>query len=197
MTKPQDKPIASREVLLCVTGGIAAYKAADLASKLVQAGAGVNVAMTDSAQRFVTSLTFQALTGRPAYTSLWQSQETYTAGHISLTELAELMVVAPATANIIAKMAHGLADDLVSSLALSASGACHVLIAPAMNTRMWSAPATQANITVLADRGVSIVGPGEGRLACGTVGVGRMAEPAEIIAAAADILSKQPPKING
>ncbi len=172
---------AKREVLLCVTGGIAAYKAADLASKLVQAGVGVSVAMTDSACRLVQPLTFQALTHRPVYTSLWLEPGDCEIEHISLTEQADLMVVAPATANILAKFAHGIADDLVSTMALSAAGACDILVAPAMNHRMWNAPATQANVQTLRDRGVQFVGPDEGNLACGTTGAGRMAEPADIL----------------
>ncbi|MCD4700035.1 MAG: phosphopantothenoylcysteine decarboxylase [Phycisphaerae bacterium] len=178
------------EVLLCVTGGIACYKSADLASKLTQAGAGVSVAMTDAAGRFVTPLTFQTITGRCVFNSLWQAGKNYESGHLSLTEQADLMIVAPATADIIAKMAVGIADDLVSTLALSAWGGCGILIAPAMNTRMFQAPPTRDNIQKLADRGVHIVGPNEGRLACGTVGIGRMAEPDEILAAAEELLKK-------
>jgi phosphopantothenoylcysteine decarboxylase/phosphopantothenate--cysteine ligase len=171
----------TREVLLCVTGGIAAYKTADLASKLVQAGVGVTVAMSESALRFVQPLTFQALTHRPVYTSLWGAQESCQIGHISLTDTADLMVVAPATANILAKFAAGIADDLISTMGLSAYGACGILVAPAMNRRMWDAPATRANVQTLRDRGVQFAGPAEGNLACGEEGVGRMAEPAEIL----------------
>jgi phosphopantothenoylcysteine decarboxylase/phosphopantothenate--cysteine ligase len=182
------------EVLLCVTGGIACYKAAELTSKLVQAGAGVTVAMTESAGRFVAPLTFQTLSGRQAYVSMWQSTESYEAHHLSLTGRADLMIVAPATANIMAKMAAGIADELVSALALSAHGECEILIAPAMNTRMWEAPATQENLARLKQRGVHTVGPGEGFLACRTVGKGRMAEPEEILAAAAELLRRKSPK---
>jgi len=182
------------EVLLCVTGGIACYKSADLASKLVQAGAGVTVAMTESATRFVAPLTFQTLTARAVYTSMWQSTEAYEVKHLSLTERADLMIVAPATANILAKMAGGIADDLVSALALSAHGACPILLAPAMNTRMWEAPPTRANLQRLDDWGLHVVGPGAGRLACGDVGPGRMAEPAEILGAAASLLRAADPK---
>lgn len=185
-----ERPLAGREVLLCVTGGIACYKAADLASRLVKAGAGVSVAMTDAARQFVAPLTFQALTARAVCTSLWQAVENYSSQHISLTDRAELMIVAPATANILAKMAAGIADDLVSTLALSAHGACDILVAPAMNTRMWLAPPTQANLARLKGWGVHVVGPAEGRLACGTTGPGRMAEPADLLAAAADLLAR-------
>jgi len=184
-----DSPIKGREILLAVTGGIACYKAADLASRLVAAGAGVSVAVTAAAERFVAPLTFQALTTRQVYRSLWQSSESYQSHHICLTDRADLMIVAPATADILAKMACGIADDLVSTLALSAWGACEVLVAPAMNTRMWEAPPTQANAKTLRQRGVHVVGPGKGRLACGTTGPGRMAEPAEILAAAEKILA--------
>ena len=192
MTESNDRPLEGYEVLLCVTGGIACYKSADLASKLVQAGAGVTVAMTEAARQFIAPLTFQTLTARPVYTSMWQSSEDYRSQHISLTELADLMIVAPATANVIGKMAAGIADDLVSTLALSASGACPVLIAPAMNERMWSAPAVQENILRLKDRSVHMIGPVEGYLACGTVGMGRMAEPAEILQKAIEILTSRP-----
>ncbi|MFP4053620.1 MAG: flavoprotein [Phycisphaerae bacterium] len=189
MTDQPAQPLAGREILLCVTGGIACYKAADLTSKLVQSGAGVTVAMTEAAGRFVQPLTFQTLTARQVYTSLWQSGEDYRSQHLSLNDRAELMIVAPATANMLAKMVTGLADDLVSSLALSAHGACPILLAPAMNTRMWLAPPTQRNIATLEDWGVQRVGPGEGRLACNTTGPGRMAEPAEILAKAVELLN--------
>lgn len=190
MAEPEDKPLAGRDVLVCVTGGIACYKAADLVSKLVRAGAGVSVAMTDAAQRFVTPLTFQALSMRQVHTSLWQSGEAYRPTHIALPASADLMIVAPATADIIAKMAVGLADDLVSTLALSASDACPVLIAPAMNQRMWQAEATRENVARLSARGVHVVGPAEGRLACGEVGIGRMVEPAHILARAVELLTR-------
>ena len=190
MSDDRNSPLTGCEVLLCVTGGIACYKSADLASKLSRSGAGVTVAMTEAAGRFITPLTFQALTGREVYTSLWQAGENYQPQHLSLTERADLMIVAPATADIIAKMAVGIADDLVSTLALSAWEACEVLIAPAMNTRMWLAAPTQDNVQKLTDRGVHIVGPNEGRLACGTIGAGRMAEPDEILTAAEILLKK-------
>jgi len=194
MSDRQDKPLADYEVLLSVTGGIAAYKSADLTSKLVQAGAAVTVAMSQAGAQFVTPLTFQTLTGRRVYLSLWESTEDYDCRHISLTEAADLMIIAPATADIIAKAACGIADDLVSTMMLSAHGACPLLIAPAMNERMWSAPVTRENIERLTGRGVHMVGPGQGRLACGTVGPGRMAEPEEILDAATKIMLESPPK---
>ena len=197
MAETQHKPLTGYEVLLAVTGGIAAYKSADLTSRLVRQGAGVTVAMTESAQRFVGAATFQALTGRQVYDSLWTASEDYSSQHISLTESADLMIVAPATANFIAKMATSLADDLVSTLALSANGACPALLAPAMNTRMWEAPPTQANLDTLKQWGVHTVGPAEGRLACGTTGPGRMSEPEDILAAASELLLAKAPKSVG
>ncbi len=191
MTGENNNSLENAEVLLCVTGGIACYKSADLASKLTQAGTGVTVAMTDAAGRFITPLTFGTLTGREVYTSLWQAGENHQPQHLSLTERADVMIVAPATADIIAKMAVGIADDLVSTLALSACGTCEILIAPAMNTRMWLAAPTQDNVQKLTERGVHIVGPNEGRLACGTIGAGRMAEPDEILAAAETLLENR------
>lgn len=197
MAHSDDNPLAGYRALLCVTGGIACYKAADLASKLTQAGADVDVAMTDAAMRFVGPVTFQTLTGREVFTSLFCDTERHDPTHLSLTEQADLMIVAPVTANMLAKMAVGLADDLVSTLALSACGACDILIAPAMNTRMWNAPPTQANLASLTQRGVQAIGPGEGRLACGTVGAGRMAEPEDILTAARQMMLAKPPKTNG
>ena len=186
--------LAGYEVLLCVTGGIACYKSADLAGKLRRQGAGVSVAMTPAARRFIAPLTFQALTHRAVYRSLWQSSDDFRSQHLSLTERADLMVIAPATANALAKLAGGLADDLVSTLGLSAWGTCPILLAPAMNTRMWEAPPTQANLARLREWGCHCVGPAEGMLACGTVGVGRMSEVADILAAARRLLLERPPK---
>ena len=182
------------EVVLCATGGIACYKAAEVVSKLVQAGAGVSVAMTEAAQKFIAPLTFQSLSGRQVFTSTWEASERYDPQHIGLTDRADLMIVAPATANIIGKLATGLADDLVSALAMTALSVCPILLAPAMNTRMWENPIVQGNLRRLAEVGILTVGPGEGWLACRTIGKGRMAEPAEILAAAREILRKQPPK---
>jgi len=180
----------SHEVLLAVTGGIACYKAAALASHLTQAGAGVTVAMTDGARRFVTPLTFQSLTCRPVYTSLWSTVERYDPQHIALIDRAEVLVIAPATANIIGKMAAGIADDLVSTLAMTAMASTRVLLAPAMNTQMWNSPVVLSNVTRLSELGVDTIGPNEGRLACGTVGAGRMAEPDEILGAIVALLTE-------
>lgn len=196
MTNNADKPLAGYEVLLAVTGGIACYKVADLASKLVQAGAGVTAAMTDSATKFVAPLTFQTITGRDVYTSIWQRSADFKSQHLSLTERADLIVLAPATANIIAKMAGGIADDLVSTLALSAQGSCNILLAPAMNERMWAAAATKRNSETLVGWGVHMIGPEKGYLACGTEGMGRMSEPLDILARAGELLSATQPKKN-
>ena len=173
--------LASRRVLLCVCGGIAAYKSAELVRRLRDAGAEVQVAMTDAAQRFVGAQTFQALSHRPVRTSLWDAQAEAAMGHLELAGWAQRVVVAPATANTLAKLAHGLADDLVSTLCLATEAP--LLVAPAMNHRMWRHPATQSNIETLLARGVRMAGPNDGPLAEGESGPGRMAEPAEIVAA--------------
>lgn len=169
-----------QRVLLCVSGGIAAYKAAELVRRLRDAGARVQVAMTENAQRFVGAQTFQALSGLPVRTSLWDAHAEAAMGHLELAHWAQQIVVAPATANTLARLAHGLADDLVSTLCLASDAP--VLVAPAMNHRMWRHPATQANVELLRARGVDIIGPNDGPLAEGESGPGRMAEPHEIVA---------------
>jgi phosphopantothenoylcysteine decarboxylase/phosphopantothenate--cysteine ligase len=176
-------PAGGVRVLLCVCGGIAAYKSAELVRRLRDAGAEVQVAMTDSAQRFVGAQIFQALSHRPVRTSLWDAQAEAAMGHLELAGWAQHVVVAPATANTLAKLAHGLADDLVSTLCLATEAP--LLVAPAMNHRMWRHPATQSNVAILLARGVRMVGPDDGPLAEGESGPGRMAEPAEIVAALA------------
>jgi phosphopantothenoylcysteine decarboxylase/phosphopantothenate--cysteine ligase len=171
---------------LGVTGGIAAYKSADLCSKLVQAGAAVTVVMTESAERFVGPTTFEALTGRPVYRELFRPVEHFRGEHIGLAQRAELMIVAPATANYLAETAHGFAGDLLSTLALAV--ACPVLLAPAMNCEMWAKPAVQRNVSQLRADGALFVEPGSGWLSCGQVGAGRMAEPGEIFEAITRLL---------
>jgi len=170
----QDKRIA-----LGVCGGIAAYKVADLASKLAQAGARVDCVLTESAVRFVTPLTFASVTGRRAFTDadLWDTATHVP--HVGLGTQADLVVIAPATANTLAKLAQGLADNLLTVTALAAR--CPVLVVPAMDAGMWEHPATQANIATLRERGVITVGPERGRMASGFVGLGRMAEPGDIL----------------
>ena len=169
-------------IMLGVTGGIAAYKAVDLASKLTAAGAHVRTVMTENACRLVAPRSFAAVTGAPVATSLWSDLHDHRMSHIALADWAQVVVVAPATANLLAKAATGISDDLLSTT-LCTSWATPTLFAPAMNTRMWENPATQHNVETLRVRGVRLVGPCAGRLACGTEGVGRMAEPAEILAA--------------
>ena len=176
------------EVLLAVTGGIAAYKSAMLCSQLVQWGAGVTVVMTAHARHFVGPVTFSTLTGRKVYTDLFDAEAVYDARHISLAEQADLIVVAPATANIIGKMAGGICDGLVSTLLCSAASG--ILLAPAMNNRMWQNPVTQRNVKSLLQMGVHFVGPEKGRLACGTEGVGRMSEPQEIFKRIVELLTE-------
>ncbi len=180
------------EILLGVTGGIAAYKTADLASRLVQAGAGVTVAMTAHAEKFVGKLTFSTLTGREVYTDLFDSPEIYDARHIDITRRADLFVIAPATANFLAKAANGICDDLLSTLYCSRAGT--VLLAPAMNQRMWAAPATGRNIETLRADGCRIIGPETGNLACRETGPGRMAEPADIFNKITELLKPHKPK---
>jgi phosphopantothenoylcysteine decarboxylase/phosphopantothenate--cysteine ligase len=176
-----------REVLLGVAGGIAAYKSADLTSKLVQAGAAVTVVMSDAAKAFIGPTTFEALTGRPVYADLFTPREHFQGEHIGLARRAELFVVAPATADVIAKMALGLADDLLSTLALTVT--VPILLAPAMNCDMWQKPAVRRNVERLRDDGILFVEPGAGWLSCGQVGPGRMAEPQEIFVRIGEILA--------
>lgn len=167
--------LAGTEIIVGVTGGIAAFKTAAMVSKLVQDGARVTVVMTDAATKFVGPATFEALTGRPVYTTTFANSEFPLGAHIGLAERAKLLVVAPATADFLAKAALGLADDLLSTLYLAFSGP--VLLAPAMNTAMWSKAAVQRNVEQLRKDGVHFVDPGEGWLSCRQVGAGRMAEP--------------------
>lgn len=168
-----------REIVLGVTGGIAAYKAADLCSKLVQAGHGVTVVMTAAAERFIGATTFEALTGRPVHREMFSPQEGFHQGeHIGLARRAELLVVAPASADFLAKLAHGFADDLLSTIVLVTTAP--ILVAPAMNCDMWAKPAVQRNVAQLKADGIHFVEPGDGWLSCGQVGPGRMAEPSEI-----------------
>jgi len=172
--------LKGREIVLAVCGGIAAYKVADLASKLVQAGAGVTVAMTADAQKLVTPLTFEALTRRKVRTDTFDLVDSNDTQHIGLTERADLMLVAPATANMLAKVACGLCDELVSLL-INAS-ACPVVFAPSMNDRMWANPITKENVAKLLKLGYRFIGPEEGWLACRNVGAGRLSEPEQIVA---------------
>jgi phosphopantothenoylcysteine decarboxylase/phosphopantothenate--cysteine ligase len=172
-----------RHVLLGVTGGIAAYKSAELVRRLVERGAQVQVVMTRSAHEFVGAATFQALSGRPVRDSLWDAAAEAAMGHIELARWADVVVVAPASADFIARLAHGLADDLLSTLCLATEAP--IVLAPAMNQQMWASAATQANIKLLRERGISLLGPASGDQACGETGPGRMVEPTEIAKAIA------------
>ena len=183
--------LTGKRILLGLTGGIAAYKAAELARLLVKRGADVRVAMTEAATRFITPTTMQALTGQAVWTDLWDPRVSDAMGHIELSRDRELIVIAPATANFMAKLAYGLADDLLSSLCLARR--CPLVIAPAMNVEMWQNAATQRNVAKLReDTSVVFAGPAAGDQACGEVGLGRMLEPAEI---AAEIEALLGPKV--
>ncbi len=175
--------LAGQRILLCVGGGIAAYKALELVRRLRDAGAQVQVAMTAGAQQFVTPLSFQALSGYPARTTLWDSAAEQAMGHLELARWADQVIVAPATADLLARLAHGMADDLVSTLCLATEAPLSV--APAMNHRMWRHPATVANVALLQSRGVQVIGPDDGPLAEGESGPGRLAGPEAIVAALA------------
>jgi phosphopantothenoylcysteine decarboxylase/phosphopantothenate--cysteine ligase len=183
--------LEGRRLLLGVTGSIAAYKAAELASRLTQAGAQVDVVLTEAAQHFVTGLTFQSLTGRRAFTEadLWGSEAHVL--HVGLAQGADLLVIAPATADTLAQLAHGRADSLLTLTALAAT--CPLLVAPAMDAGMYEHPATQANLELLRSRGAIVIGPAEGRMASGLVGPGRMVEPAEMLGHIRLALGRQGP----
>lgn len=179
--------VLSHNVVLGVGGGIAAYKSADLCRRLAERGARVRVVMTQGAQAFVTPLTFQAVSGNPVHTDLLDERAEAGMGHIELARWADLVLIAPATANVIARLAAGLADDLLTTLCLAT--AAPIALAPAMNQQMWAAVATRENVQRLAARGVHVFGPGEGEQACGEIGAGRMLEPLEIAAAAQRLLA--------
>jgi phosphopantothenoylcysteine decarboxylase/phosphopantothenate--cysteine ligase len=171
--------LKGKNVLLGVTGGIAAYKTADLASKLIKQHANVDVIMTRNATEFITPLTFESLTHTKCVTDTFDRNHPWEVEHIALADKADVLVIAPATANCIAKLAHGIADDMLTTTALACT--CPKIIAPAMNTKMLENPATQRNLKTLEEDGYIIVTPGDGYLACGTVGKGRMEEPANIL----------------
>jgi phosphopantothenoylcysteine decarboxylase/phosphopantothenate--cysteine ligase len=171
--------LAGKSVVLGITGSIAAYKAAEIASRLVQQGVEVRVVMTESATRFITPLSLRAITGRPVVTSMWRLESEFSIEHVSLAEEADVVLIAPATANIIAHMAAGLADDMLSCTILATEAP--VVLAPAMNVNMYENPATQENIARLKKRGFIFVGPQHGRLASGRMGVGRLADVDEIL----------------
>jgi phosphopantothenoylcysteine synthetase/decarboxylase len=171
----------SRNIILGVTGSIAAHKAVDLASLLTKQKCNVHVVMTADAQRFITPLPFKVLTRNPVVTSLYDEEEGWKPTHIQIADGANLLLIAPATANIIAKMAHGIADNALSCIALALSPKAKILIAPAMNGKMWLHPATQENVATLKARGAEFIGPDKGMLSCGYEGIGRL-WPVEAIA---------------
>ncbi len=178
---------SNRRVLLGLTGGVAAYKAAELARRFVKGGADVRVVMTRAACGFITPATMQALTGQPVFTDMWDTRIADGMAHIELSRDRDLILIAPASADFLAKLATGLADDLLSTLCLARS--CPLAVAPAMNVEMWNQAATQRNIAQLRADGISIFGPGDGEQACGEMGLGRMLEPAEIHDAVAALLT--------
>ncbi|HEX3624391.1 MAG TPA: flavoprotein [Verrucomicrobiae bacterium] len=161
-------------IVLGVTGSIAAHKAADLASLLVKAGCDVRAVLTSDAQKFITPLPFKTLTRNPVVTDLYDEEEGWKPAHIRLADEAGLLLIAPATANVIAKMAAGIADDALTCIALALNPQAKILIAPAMNGKMWQHPATQSNVKTLASRGAQFIGPDEGMLSCGYEGIGRL-----------------------
>lgn len=181
--------LVNKRILLGVTGGIAAYKSADLVRRLQDAGADVRVVMTKSACEFITPLTMQALSGHPVHTDLLDPEAEAAMGHIELARWADLVLIAPASANFMARLAHGHGSDLLSTVCLAT--AAPIAIAPAMNQQMWADAATQRNLLMLTEKGVQVFGPASGSQACGDVGAGRMLEPMEIVQAAANVFEYQ------
>ena len=179
----------SKNIVLGVTGSIAAYKAAELTSRLTKEGAGVHVVMTADALRFITPLAFKTLSRHPVVTDLYDEEEGWKPIHIRLADEADLLLIAPATANNIGKLAGGLADDALTCIALALNTKAKVLLAPAMNGKMWLHPATRANVATLKSRGVEFIGPEEGMLSCGYEGLGRLWEVEKIAARALELLA--------
>lgn len=179
--------LANKHVLVGVTGGIAAYKAADLVRRLMEAGAAVRVVMTRNATQFVTPLTMQAVSGEPVYVELLDTETDSGMGHIELARWADVIIVVPASANVIARLAHGMADDLLTTLCLASQAP--VMVAPAMNQIMWLNPATQANLAILESRGIARLGPADGSQACGEVGPGRLLEPTQLVEALENLIT--------
>ena len=181
--------LANKRLVLGMTGGVACYKIAELVRRLTEQGAQVDVVMTEAATHFITAVTMQALSGRHVYVDAWDSRMANNMPHIDLTRGADLVLIAPASADFMAKLAHGMADDLLSTLCLARP--CPLAVVPAMNREMWEKPATQRNVAQLADDGVAIFGPASGDQACGETGNGRMLEPAEILADVTSALSEK------
>jgi len=190
---PRDLPLQDRHIVLGVTGSISCYKAADLASKLRQAGATVEVVMTPAAARFIAPLTFRSLTGRPVVVDMFEADEAE--AHVEVARRADAMVIAPATADCLASLAHGHAGDMVALTALATRAP--ILVAPAMDSHMWEHPATQENVATLRERGVAFVGPMEGRLASGRTGAGRLAEVPQVLGALRQLLGQRTGDLRG
>jgi phosphopantothenoylcysteine decarboxylase/phosphopantothenate--cysteine ligase len=182
------KPLEDKHIVLGVCGSIAAYKGADLASKLVQEGALVDVILTDAAREFIAPLTFRSLTGRPVFTTMYEPETELPEEHVALARRADLIVIAPASATTMARLAYGLADDFLSLTCLASRAP--LLVAPAMDSQMWEAAATQENVETLIRRGVKFIGPGSGRLASGLVGTGRLVDVVDIVGAAKQMLAR-------
>ena len=183
--------LSGKHFIVAVTGGIACYKTCTLVSRLVQAGGEVTVLMTEAATKFIAPLTFESLSGRPVYQSLWQPVENFDSQHVALARAADVMVIAPASANTIAKLAHGMCDNVVTTVACALPRTTPVLVAPSMNAEMWTNPMTQQNIQALREvLGYQIIGPDEGWQACRTKGPGRMSEPEAILDAIGQAISR-------
>src|SRR6056300_1209575 len=181
--------LRQRRILVAIAGGIAAYKGAELVRLLKKQGAEVRVILSRGAREFITPLTMQALSGEPVHTELLDETAEAGMGHIALARWADLLVIAPATADVIARLAHGRADDLMTTVALAT--AAPVAVAPAMNQQMWANAATQENLTLLTQRNIQVIGPDEGEQACGDVGPGRLLEPSQILEALAGRFSSR------
>lgn len=190
-TRSTDAPRARLNVVLGVTGSIAAYKAADLCSQLVKAGCDVRVVMTADAQKFITPLPFKTLSRHAVVTGLYDEEEGWQPTHIRLADEADLLIIAPATANCLAKLAHGLADDALTCIALALNPGAKLLVAPAMNGKMWLHPATQANVQTLQERGAQFIGPEAGMLSCGYEGIGRLWEAGGIVSECLKLVARE------
>jgi phosphopantothenoylcysteine decarboxylase / phosphopantothenate---cysteine ligase len=184
--------LAGKKIVLGLTGGIACYKSAEFLREMIRAGASVNVVMTKNATQFITPMTMQALSGNPVYVSQWDEPITNALAHIHITREADAFVIAPCTANFMAKLVNGIADDLLSSLSLARPRHLPFMVAPAMNVEMWQNPATQRNLAQLREDGIGILGPASGLQACGDVGMGRMLEPRELLD---EIVASLQPKV--
>ncbi|MFA6072474.1 MAG: flavoprotein, partial [Janthinobacterium sp.] len=173
--------LSGKKIVLGLSGGVACYKAAELCRALTKSGASVQVVMTDAASHFITAVTMQALSGHPVHTSQWDARIDNNMAHIDLTRHADAILIAPCSADFLRKLAHGVCDDLLSTLCLARPAHLPLLVAPAMNVEMWQNPATQRNVQQLRDDGIKLFGPAAGEQACGEVGLGRMLEPEQLL----------------